>query len=177
MEAASPARGELEARLRRLEDRAELRELTARYTLAIDDRDYQTLARLYASNAVYEGPFGRAEGRRQVVDYVASRMDLYGPTVHTPHSQVLEFDEDPDRASGIVTSHVEMSMGGKSVLGAARYYDEYSREEGSWRFFRRDLKFTYVMPWEDASTSLTAELRKRWPGSDPAAAELPENLG
>ena len=51
-----------EARLRRLEDRAELAELIARYALAVDDRDLEAIGR-----AVHPGwrvPLpGRGDGR------------------------------------------------------------------------------------------------------------------
>ena len=47
-------------RLRRLEDRAAIHDLVARYALAVDDHDYAALQGMYAADAV----FRHAEGGR-----------------------------------------------------------------------------------------------------------------
>ncbi len=54
---------DLEARIRRLEDRAELGELVAFYGRLLDDRDVDGLAALYTSDAVFDSTDGPMTGR------------------------------------------------------------------------------------------------------------------
>ena len=49
---------DLERRVARLEAREQIRELVAEYSMAVDDRDIPTIARLFATDAV----FGHADG-------------------------------------------------------------------------------------------------------------------
>jgi len=54
-----------------------------------------------------------------------------------------------------------------------RYADEYVREEGRWRIRHRNMLTIHVGPWEQVGSSLTSELRVRWPGAAPQKADLP----
>jgi hypothetical protein len=57
----------LEARIQRLEDREAIRSLVARYSLAVDDHDFETLGSLWAPDARY-GLFDgvQAEGAEEI---------------------------------------------------------------------------------------------------------------
>ena len=147
---------DIEQRLRRVEDRIELRDLVARYCLATDDRDYDTLAEVYAADAVYTGPSGRCEGRDAVIAYVRQAMDGYGGSVHTAHHQLVDFDDD-DHATGVVTAHVEMGIGDETRFGAMRYRDRYARIDGRWRIAERTLDFVHIGPWSQVAQSLTTQ--------------------
>lgn len=159
----------LEQRLRRLEDRAAIEDLAARYFVACDDRDYATLRSLFARDAVYSG----AHGPDEITAMLRASRESMGPTVHTPDFVLLERLEKSS-ASGFVAAHCELARGGKTVFGALRYLDAYVREDGAWKFRSRQTRYFHVGPWEDVASSLTERLRKRWPEADPAPAELPE---
>jgi hypothetical protein len=158
---------ELAARLRRIEDREELHDLVLRYCRAIDDKDWAAVRELFADQA----ELGNAIGRDAVVVLLQSGREGFGRTVHTSHGQLLDF-LDHDQATGLVTSHAELDVDGQSVVCFIRYYDRYVREEGSWCFARRDLKFLYALPWAEMSIALTDPLPIRWPGSTPAPADV-----
>jgi ketosteroid isomerase-like protein len=162
----------LEQRLRRVEDTLAIRDLVARYAFAIDDRDFDALHELYARDAVFEGSVETAVGRDAVVDYLRRQMQRYGPTMHSPHIQTIDWGE-AGTASGVVSVHAEQALDGTLVIVAFRYYDRYRFEDGRWRFVERRLKFLYATPAEEWPAIFRTELRRRWPGQPASPAELP----
>ena len=165
---------DLESRIRRLEDRAELQDLVVRYFMASDDDDYATLGACFARQGTFSaGSFPGGVGRDAVVECLRSGRKMMGPTVHTPNSALFDFKDD-NRATGVVGAHLELSIGDRTVFGAVRYIDECVREEGRWRFSKRDMRTIHMGPWEDAATSLTTELNVRWPGIPPMASDFPK---
>jgi hypothetical protein len=163
---------DLEQRLRAVEDRLAIGELVARYGHAVDDRDFETLGRLFASDAFVEHALGRSTGRAAVLDFYRERLGGFGPTYHYPHSLVVEL-LSADEASGVVAAHAELAIGGETVVAGFRYHDRYVREDGAWRFRERVIRFLYVVPLAELPRALGEELRKRWPGTEPAPADLP----
>jgi ketosteroid isomerase-like protein len=163
---------DLESRLRRLEDRAELGELVARYALAVDDRDFETLAQLFTRDCVFDNVKGVEQGRDCVVAYYRERLAEFGPTYHIPHMQSLDF-AGADAAKGTVMAHAELAIDGVTYAVALRYIDDYRREEGRWRFRERKVRQLYAMPLADLPQGLAQDLRKRWPGTEPAAGDWP----
>jgi len=153
-------------RIRRLEDRAELRELVDRYCLAIDDSDWNALADMFTEGAEMAG----VTGRNQVVKVLRSIRSGYGRTIHTALAQTLDFDTE-DQARGVVPSRGELAIAGQTVVCAMRYLDDYTRTDGGWRFARRTLKFSYALPWADLAGAMTAARPVAWPGGEPVPAD------
>jgi hypothetical protein len=164
---------DLDARIRRLEDRAELEDLVIRYFMAADDDDYDALGDTFAANGSFSaGGFPGGTTREEVVDFIREDRKSMGVTVHTQNSTLLTFTGD-DTASGVVAAHLELARGGTSLFGAVRYLDDYVREDGRWRILKREMLAIHVGPWTEMETSLTVENRVRWPGYDPMPADLP----
>lgn len=137
---------QLERRLRRVEDALAIGELVARYAIAVDDRDMDTLAGLYAEDAVFDGLTDTLVGRDAVVAYVRAKLAGYdGVSVHTPHAPVLDFASD-DTATGTVPAHVEYAEAGAQRILGARYHDRYVRRDGRWYFASRKLQIVYTGP-------------------------------
>lgn len=162
-------------RLRQLADRLELQELIVRYAICLDSRDFDGLRELWATDAVFDSVAGRSAGRDAVVDYYRERLRSWGITFHIPHGQVLNTLTD-DEAEGIVLAHSEVVMGGTALYSALRYRDRYRREDGAWRFQERVVQQMYTLPFEQLSSGLPATNRKRWPGTAPQPADIPETL-
>lgn len=162
---------DLEQRIRRLEDRAEITELVNRYGLAVDDRDWDAVEQMYARDSAFDSVLGRYEGREAVVAYYRERTEGFGATFHIPHNVVLEFQGDDD-ATGIVAAHAELAIGDITFLIALRYLDTYRREEDRWRFGVREVAQLYAVPAADLPDMLATTNRKRWPGTHPAPADL-----
>ena len=161
-------------RLRRMEDRAELRDLADRYCLAIDDSDWAALLGMFTEDAEMAG----VTGREQVVGLLRQIRSGYGRTIHTAIAQTLTFGEggDDDHASGVIASRAELAIAGQTVLSAMRYFDQYTRVNGEWRFASRTLRFSYALPWPDMAGALTADRPVHWPGTDALPADtLPAN--
>jgi hypothetical protein len=167
---------DLEARIKRLEDRQELSDLAARYCIAVDDRDMDTIVDIFTP----DGQMGHMDssaggaGTAGLIAYYEERLKGVGATYHYPLAQLIEFDSD-DEAHGVTMANAEMSIGDQVIVGAIRYNDTYVRVEGRWRFRRRALQFLYLMDMNDLPTHYKERDRKRWPGP-PTAAEIPDSL-
>jgi len=167
----------LARRIRRIEDRAELRELVARYCLAIDDRDIEGIADIFTTDARFRSQDGvmDANGRDAVLEQFRGRFAALKATNHIAHDQILTFGDDPDSVTGLVTSHAEVWRNGQAMITALRYRDTYRRESGRWRFADRLLSFLYYMPVEEYVEGLGSPLRMRAYG-DRRPADYPEKL-
>lgn len=164
---------DIEQRIQRLEDRAAIEDLVVRYFVATDDDDYDTLESQFTPDAVFKaGNFTGGKDRQSIVAFLREARASMGVTIHTPNYCLVTF-EDNDHASGIVGAHLEIAMAGQSLFGAVRYIDKYSRLEGRWQFSKRELKTFHMGPWSDVASSLTSELKIRWPGTPPQTADLP----
>ena len=170
----------LEARLRRLEDREAIKELIARYGLVMDDRDMQAMPSLFTADVHIRSPDGvmDARGRDAVVDMFEGRFAVLGPSNHFTHDKIIRFDDaDPHRAYGTVLSHAEMNRKGQPMLAAIRYSDTYAREDGMWRFAERIFAFFYYVATEEYLDALGAGLGTRMRAyAEPTAADIPESL-
>jgi len=163
----------LEDRIRKLEDRAEIQDLAARYFLATDDDDYSTLSQCFTSNIRFSASgFEDSKGRDSVLAFLKQARAGMGQTVHTidyAHVKLV----DAYTATGIVTAHLELGMGATTYFAAVRYIDEYAREDGFWRIASRQMRAVHVSPWSDVAQSLVGNENVCWPGSDPMPSELP----
>ena len=171
----SESTDDLRAMVQRLLDRQELSDLLARYGRYIDDRDLANLAELFTSDAEFDSRVGPVRGREAVLGYYRDQLSTYTVTYHYPHSQTVEFT-GPDDATGVVQAHAELAIDGQGVIIGLRYHDTYHREDGRWRFRSRKAQQLYGLPIEEWGRSLGDTLRKRWPGAEPAPADLPEAL-
>jgi len=166
---------DLEARIRRLEDRAELGELVAVYGRLLDDRDVDGVVALYTEDAVFDSTDGPMTGRAAVMDYYRGQLDRYGMTYHYPHSHTIEFT-GPDDATGVVSAHGELALPPPRLGVARRYLDGYRRGGGRGRFVPRRALQLSAAPRAELPDVLAGTLRRRWPGPEPAPADIPESL-
>jgi uncharacterized protein (TIGR02246 family) len=127
-----------------LEDRLALQELAGRYARAVDRRDYAAFAGVFSSDGVLCGPGFAAKGRGEIEKLIRG-IEQYEATQHCVHQQLV--DVRGDLASGetyCVARHVYTRDGVQRKLDmGVRYQDEYRREQGTWRFLRREL----VLDW------------------------------
>lgn len=166
---------EILRRLRRIEDRTEIDELVTRYAMACDDRDLDALAECFTGDGAFVSVGGRIEGRAALVEYYTERFGHYGPSYHVPHRLVLH-DLDEDTARGVVLAHSELMLDGGLFVSAHRYRDRYRREDGRWRVVERACDFLYGAPLRDMLDLDHTRPRRRWPGTEPVPAEIPESL-
>lgn len=170
------SKAELVRRIQRLEDRQAIQDLVTRYCSALDDRDLEAFAGVYADDAVMrhaDGTF-RLEGQAAIRTYYAERFKQYGVTFHYPHTHRIDFD-DENRAHGEVRAHAEMGLGDQAFIAAFRYSDQYVRVGSDWQFQERVLACWYYLPMAELATGLVSAFRKHYKGQR-LPAELPESL-
>lgn len=148
---------DLEVRLREVEDRADIQELGVLYGFVMDERSEKGIRQIFAEDAELgseDGVFA-AKGIEEIVETYLGRFSALGPTNHFSHGHVVRFDpQDPDRATGLLASHAEVTRNGVAMQVALRYKDEYRRNNGRWQFAKRVMGYMYYLPFSELSEAL-----------------------
>jgi hypothetical protein len=168
----------LEDRIRRVEDRAEIQELAVLYGFVMDERYEPGIRQLFCEDATLRSEDGvfAAKGIEEIVTTYLGRFAKLGPTNHFSHGHVVKLDPtDPDRATGLLASHAEVSRDGTAMQVALRYKDTYRRVDGRWRFADRLMGYMYYMPLAEMATDLGDRDSVRAYG-DRRPADWPEAL-
>jgi uncharacterized protein (TIGR02246 family) len=150
----------IEARLDRLESLDAIRQIAAKYALALDMRDMDAMVNLFPA----EVRVGKDASGRQALRAYMDRT-LRSPFTGTSHhigGHIIEFD-DPDHAHGIVYSKNEHETGAEWVIMQMMYADDYVRSEGRWYFARRLPLYWYAT---DLNKPPIGDKKMRWPGRD-----------
>jgi len=121
----------------------EIRSLKARYWRLLDTKDWESLVEVFSDDARMDmsgaGTVGGgAVGKRQVVDFIRSRVgDVL--TVHHGHTPEIELHSDTT-ASGIwpMTDRLRWPEGSSlngvvELTGLGHYHDEYVRVSEGWK--------------------------------------------
>lgn len=154
-EAAGTAADDVGARLRRLEDVEQIRQLFIDYKRVLDGKDFSAYASLFAEDGEFVAIAGTARGRAAIHAMVAAMpgTDLLGVNVgddfHLVLNPQIRLDaDDPDRAHAQSTwAYVVKGAGGEPVLAKLGHYaDELVRESGQWRFLRREAPMDIPAP-------------------------------
>lgn len=128
------------ARLDRLESIEQIRQLAARYALALDRRDVVGLAGLFVSDVkVGDGRVGRAA----LADWFDQILRPYRITFHLIGNHIIDFT-GPDTARGLVYCRPEHEVGEEWIVMPLIYHDRYAREDGEWYFRSRKPKPFYA---------------------------------
>ena len=142
-------------------DRFAIRQLVDEYALAVDTRDGDRFAALFAADgslAVLEPEeetpslvYSGHEELRTVVELVAT----FSVTYHVMANHVVEIDGDAATASTYgLTHHLgdDPDGGLRDTLMLLRYDDTLRREDGGWRFVERRVvrQWTDYLPAEKA---------------------------
>ena len=151
---------DLETRIDRLESLDAIRQLPAKYALALDMRDMDAMVSLFPADV----RVGReASGRLALRQYMD--RTLRSPFTGTSHhigGHVIEFD-DPDHAHGVVYSKNEHETGDEWVIMQMMYVDDYVRQDGRWYFARRLPLYWYAT---DLNKPPVGDNKMRWPGTE-----------
>ena len=125
-----------EARLRRLEDLEEIRQLFVDYGYLLDLGDYAAYAQLFAEDGeLMLGPFGRAKGRQEI-EAMMVRVGGTG-SLHLITSPMVTLDGDRATAR-VMWTVINRAGDGAPLLGMVGHHeDELVREAGRWRFRSR----------------------------------------
>jgi len=148
---------DLAARIERLESLDEIRQLVARYCLALDMRDLDLLCGLFPEDVrVGRDRTGRAELKTWFDETLRNQ---FTGTAHVTGNHIIEFD-DPDHARGAVYSRNEHETGPEWVIMTMLYWDRYERISGRWYFRRRLPLYWYAT---DLNKPPLGPRKIRWP--------------
>ena len=150
-----------EARLDRLESLDAIRQLVAKYCLALDMRDLDALCGLFPEDVrVSRDALGR---RALKVWFDQTLREQFTGTAHVTGNHIIEFD-DADHARGLVYSRNEHetphASGADWVIMTMMYWDRYERVDGAWLFRRRLPLYWYAT---DLNAPPIGEAKMRWP--------------
>ena len=124
---------DLARRIERLEATEAIRQLAARYALALDSRDVQTLASLFVPDV--ETGDGRV-GREALAEWFDPILRPYATTFHLIGNHIIDLVDD-DHATGVVYCRPEHEVGDLWVVMPMQYWDRYERRDGEWWFKSR----------------------------------------
>jgi hypothetical protein len=136
---------DLDARIRRLEDRALISERVIKYAMAVDRRDWEMFADCftdpvhadYSENGLPAADFARGD----LVAIVREALSGFTTTQHLSPNHVIEFDEsDADRAICYsymyAQHHHDGSDTGELFLLRGSYTNHMLRTSDGWRIER-----------------------------------------
>jgi uncharacterized protein (TIGR02246 family) len=130
----------LAARLQRLEDLEEIRQLFVDYGRYLDQRDFDAYAELFCEDGeLLLGPIGRVRGRAAIGEHMRKILPGDGGgSYHLVTNPRISLDGDEARAE-VMWSVVSPGADGQPVLSMlGRHRDVLAREGGRWRFRRRE---------------------------------------
>jgi ketosteroid isomerase-like protein len=139
--------------------RDEIRQLVARYAVAMDARDLDAVVALFVDDV----RLGRGrQGRAALRDDLAHALRDMPLTILNVGTQVIEMD-DTDHARGIVYCRGELQLGDTWVVQMIQYRDIYECRDGAWLFARRQHLLWYG---REVGTSPLGLPPAHWPEHD-----------
>jgi hypothetical protein len=139
-----PDDGDIEQRLRTLEDLAAIRDLVQSYGYHLDRGNWSEYAELFAADGQLRlGPV-RADGREEIERVAREQLGaMFNPgsdalhLVHLIGEPRIQLDREQATAETMWTVVRRGEDGASVVSGQGRHLDDYVREEGRWRIRRR----------------------------------------
>lgn len=153
--------------VQRLASTEAIRQLVARYALATDARDLDTLVGLFVDDV----QVGRdQQGADALRAFFERSLREVGVTILYVGNHVIEF-EDRDHARGVVYCRGEIQVDDRWIVQAIQYRDTYERRAGAWYFVRRRHLLWYGAEVGESPLGLPPA---NWPEHHTGKGELPE---
>jgi hypothetical protein len=144
----------LESAVRNLSDQEAVRTLRQRYHECINEGKYAEIPALFTEDGTLDfGYLGKANGRAELVKFFTGVSQLLSFVKQFIHNHVVQVQGDA--GTGLSYLEAKSVAKGESYLVAARYDDEYVRQNGQWKF--KSMKLT---PY------FTVPLREGWAQED-----------
>lgn len=151
----------IEERFDRLESLDAIRQLVAKYCLALDMRDLDGLCGLFPEDVRVSRT---QRGRRALkVWFDQTLREQFTGTAHVTGNHIIDFEE-PNHARGLVYSRNEHETGDEWIIMTMMYWDRYERIEGTWLIRRRLPLYWYAT---DLNKPPIGANKMRWPGREP----------
>jgi hypothetical protein len=163
---------ELNKRITRLEDMNQVERLQRVYGYFVDKGQWTQLSELFADDATLEiGGKGLFLGKKRVLEYMQTAFGPDGakPGMLANHMQFQPIvDISPDGKTAWIRSRAwVMSLGG---WGLPLYEDEFTKQDGVWKFKRESGPFTMYSGWKGWGKTA---LNNTWPDKFDPPPDLP----
>ena len=141
----------LAARVQVLEDREAIRALILAYGTAHDHRDYKTFASLFAKEGEWVGGLGSAKGPKAIFELMDKTIG-HNPqpngsgTYHVLTNDQIAIDGDSASATTKWIYITPGDDGAPKLVYLGHYNDEFIREDGVWKFLRREAPADIPVP-------------------------------
>lgn len=140
---------QLEAKVQELEDLAAIRTLRFRFHECVNETRPEGMADLFSTEAELNySHLGTVKGREKIVRFFQKGLSELVPFVKQYlHNHVVQVQGNS--ASGFSYLEATPVHKGESYVVAARFDDEYIKEDGTWRFKKVTLTPYFMMPLKE----------------------------
>jgi len=143
----SKPRNSIESRLRQLEDREEIRRLLVDYGRTLDQRDFLGFSKLFAEDAEYVagGGMGATKGAAAIgrlLDEIFRKnpTGVRSPNFHLFANETIQVNGDEAVAVSKGIFVVPGETNSPEMVMLATYNDLLIREDGRWKFKKREVR-------------------------------------
>jgi len=157
----------LQAQVAELQARDAIRELFAAYGRTLDSRDFAGFGALYARDSEYVGggASGTAHGPQEIAALLERLIttNATGANLHTYANEKIEVSGNTATAISRGAFYVQDTAGAPEPLMFATYKDDFVREDGLWKFKRREVVGDIPGPSnEDANGVALPDIAGNW---------------
>ncbi len=149
---------ELEARVRELTDREAIRDLRYKYHEYVNEGKFSQITDLFTADGELDfAHLGKAAGHAEIARFFGALGEpAAGARDDRPritwvkqfiHNHTIELRGDS--GSGFAYLEAKPIYNGEAFLVAARYDDEYVRQNGHWKFKRMNLVPYFMVPLKE----------------------------
>lgn len=153
----------------------QIRQLAARYSVALDARDLDALVALYVPDVRISSKLSGRDALRELMDTALRGIGVSFLNIGT---HVIDIDEAGETATGVVYCRGEIQDGGRDsdqwITHLIQYHDSYTRLDGQW-YFGANRKHLLVAGYEQASSPLGLPPAE-WPKNQIGMGSVPADL-
>ena len=137
---------ELEAKVQKLTDLEEIRNLRHHYHEYMNEIKFAEIPNLFVEEGEIDfGHLGHVKGQSNLQSYFTQEVPVIVPFVKQfIHNHVINLQGYTAR--GFSYLEAKLIHKGESYLLAARYDDEYVKEKGQWKFKKMELTPYFMVP-------------------------------
>jgi hypothetical protein len=131
---------ELETTVQQLRDREAIRDLRYRYHEYVNEGKFAEIPGLFAADGELDfAHLGKANGHNEIPRITWVKQFIHNHTIEL----------DGDRGRGFSYLEAKPIYNGEAFLVAARYDDEYVRQNGQWKFKKMSLIPYFMVPLKE----------------------------
>lgn len=138
----------MEAKIQELTDLEAIRSLRFRYHECINGENLGPIPDLFTADGILDFDYlGKAQGRQELVEFFQKVDDLLSFVKQFMHNHCIEVKGDT--GTGYAFLEAKTVSKGDAYFVAARYDDEYIRQDGVWKFKKMALTPFFTVPFKE----------------------------